>query len=94
VASALDGKGVPLLARRLREVLHNKASVSARPGVNEHDGHLPSAAAEEAITNAGSAKSTVRGAEAGMEPIPEEEGSTGRRRRMPVVRRRKTTTEE
>jgi hypothetical protein len=86
---------VPLLARRLREVLHNKASVSARPGVNEHDGHLPSAAAEEeAITNAGSAKSTVRGAEAGMEPLPEEEGSTGRRRRMPVVRRRKTTADE
>jgi hypothetical protein len=84
---------VPLLARRLREVLHNKASVSARPGVNEHDGHLPSAAAEEAITNAGSAKSTVRGAEAGVEPSAEEV-STGRRRRMPVVRRRKTTTEE
>ena len=36
--SALEGKGIPLLARRLREKLLNTTSASARPGVSERDG--------------------------------------------------------
>ena len=33
----LEGKGIPLIARRLREMLSNKKSVSART-VSEYDG--------------------------------------------------------
>jgi hypothetical protein len=76
----LEGKGIPLLARRLREVLNGTASVSARAGVNEHDGDQPSPSAEEpAVAQEAPAESAAK--EAG-----------GRRRRPPLPARRRAGT--
>jgi hypothetical protein len=80
VISALEGKGIPLVARRLREMLNDTVSVSARVGVNEHDGDLPSpsTAGEESPT-----------ASAPEEGAAKEAG--GRRRRSPLPSRRRSS---
>lgn len=49
LCSALEGNGIALLARRLREKLHNAVSVSARPGVDERDGEVKRRTSEEAL---------------------------------------------
>ena len=80
--SALEGKGIPLLARRLREKLLNTTSASARPGVSERDGDVQEGASlpdADATAEGDSGHGT---------------GTGGRRRRAPPLRRRRTPTDE
>ena len=78
--SALEGKGIPLLARRLREKLLNTTSASARPGVSERDGDVQEGASLPDATAEGDSGHGT--------------GTGGRRRRAPPLRRRRTPTDE